>query len=112
MPHIPTLTRGDTTPALAVTISDTRADADFSTLTPADVIVKVEQGGTIIAEGPATTVTPAGDAKSAVVKRPWGAGETDVAGRCWVTVYVTPWDQTFPEDSALRLDIVRAAGDA
>jgi hypothetical protein len=109
--EVPTIVRGDTQPGLGVTISDARETADFSTLTPADVRIKVEQGGEVIVDAVADTIVPAGDNKSAVVRRAWGPADTAEAGRCWVTVYVVPWDQTFPADGPMRIDITRAPGD-
>lgn len=108
----PTLVRGDTQPALSMTISDAREEADFSTITAGDVVIQIEQGGTLIVDGPCDTIKPAADNKSAIVSRAWAAGDTDIAGRCWVTAVVTPWGQTFPDDGPLRLDITRRPGDA
>lgn len=114
MAHIPTMTRGDTQPDLAVTISDTRASADFSVLVASDCRIQVERDGILIVDSPATAITIAADNKSAIVSRPWGVGETDIAGRLWVQVEVN-WPgakpQTFPDDGPLRLDIGRAPGD-
>lgn len=110
--YIPTLTRGDTDPPLTLTIGDSRADADFTGLGPSDMIVHVEQKNLVLVEGNATLVEPSQDGKSCVVQRQWQDGETDTVGRCWVSVYVVPWDQTFPDDGPLRLDIARAPGDA
>lgn len=115
MDEIPTITRGNLEPPLAMTISDARADADFSTITASACRFTVEQGGVLIIDDVATSVTPAADGKSAVVRRAWGIGETDIVGRCWVTCNVA-WtasrEQTFPDEGPLRLDIVPAAGDA
>lgn len=111
MSHIPTRRRGDTAPPLNVTISDDADEADFSTLTAADVMIHVELDGTKVIEDPASDVTPAVDGKSATVVRNWADGDLDTIGRYWISIYVTPWDQTFPDDGPLRLDVVRAAGD-
>lgn len=112
MSHIPTRRRGDTAPALNVTISDDGDEADFSTLTAADVIVMVEREGVLVIEDQASGYTAAPDTKSATVVRNWEDGDLDIVGRYWISLYVTPWDQTFPDDGPLRLDVVRAAGDA
>jgi hypothetical protein len=111
MHDIPTLVRGSTSPALTLTISDSAADADFSGLVPGDVKVQVELAGELIVDDFATAVVPAQDGKSATVVRNWAAGETDEPGRYWVTAYVVPFDQSFPDDGPLRLDVVRAPGD-
>jgi hypothetical protein len=112
---IPTLTRGDLKPDVVITISDSRADADFSDLTTANVRVIGEINGVEVFNSLATVVTPAEDGKSAEVRRAWSAGDTDVVGRMWVRVVVT-WPggppQTFPKGTPPYLDIRRAAGDA
>lgn len=113
MTYIPQITRGDMAPDLELRIADSRSDANFGTLTPADVRFTVEQNGFLIVDDePATAVVPDPGNKSAIVRRAWGAGETDTSGRCWVTVRVVPWDQTFPDEGPLRLDIARQLGDA
>lgn len=114
MVHIPMMTRGDVEPPLAVTISDSRAAADFSVLTASDCRIQVEHDGVLIIDDPADSIEVASDNKSAIVRRAWGAGETDTAGRFWVRIEVN-WPggkpQTFPDDAPLRLDIGRAPGD-
>lgn len=109
---IPTLTRGDTSPALTMTIGDARQDADFSTLTAADVKVQATLDGVLKIDSPVTSFTPAADTKSATIRRAWGSTDTDTAGHMWIRVYVVPWKQHFPDDGALRLDIEPAPGDA
>lgn len=112
MDHIPTITRGNISPALVMTIGDARADADFSVLTASDVKVQVERAGVLVVDDEVNSVTASQDGKSLTLRRAWEDGETDEAGRCWVTAYVVPWDQHFPDEGPLRLDIARAPGDA
>ncbi len=112
MANIPTRRRGDKAPALNITIMDVSDEADFSTITASDVLIQVERDGTKVIEDAADSYTPAQDNNSAVVVRNWQDGDLDVVGRYWISIYVTPWDQTFPDDGPLRLDVVRAAGDA
>jgi hypothetical protein len=112
---IPTMVRGSLKPDLTVSVSDTAASANFGAVTKNEVTVICEVDGEIVATGHPDTYTPAGDNKSATVVRAWVAGETDNAGRMWVSVRIdwpTAKPQTFPHDGPLRLDIVRAAGDA
>lgn len=111
MSDVPIRRRGDSNPPLDITISDTRATADFSTLGPTDVKVMVELAGEVIVNDFIDNITPAQDGKSARVVRNWEATDLDTAGRHWVTVYVVPWDQSFPDDGPLRLDVTRAPGD-
>lgn len=115
MPKHPELVRGDVMPDMLITISDAREDADFSVLTAGDCIVVGEMDGTVVFEKPATVIDVAADNNSAVVRRPWDAEDTDVDGILWVRVRVN-WpgnkQQTFPRGAPLRVDIVRAAGDA
>lgn len=110
-----TMVRGSLKPDLQVTIADAAALADFSAVDKTAVTVICEVGGQIVAQGQPDTYVAAPDKKSAVVTRAWGANETANAGRMWVSVVVV-WPgtkpQTFPDDGPLRLDIVRAAGDA
>lgn len=109
------MTRGDLKPDLEITISDGDGVADFSGLDVGDCTVICEINGVVVVEDPPTSVTPAQDGQSAVVVRQWVAGETDEVGRMWCVVEVdwgTDKPQTFPQDSALRLDIGRASGDA
>lgn len=114
MEEIRTLVRGSTEPDLEITITDSRQNADFTGLTAGACRVLVEQDGVLIVDDTADDVDVAPDGKSAVVKRAWGFGETDVAGRCWVSVEVE-WapdrTQTFPDEGPLRLDIGRAPAD-
>ena len=112
MSPIPTRTRGDSAPELSITISDANEVADFGPLTASDVRIKVELSGFLIIDGEVDSIDATPDGKSAVVKREGQAGELDIGGRYWVHVYVVPWDQTFPDDGPLRLDVVRAVGDA
>lgn len=102
-------------PDMLITISDAREGADFSVLTAADCTVIGEMDGAVVFERPASALTPAEDNKSAEVRAPWQATDTDTAGRMWVSVRVT-WPgslpQTFPRNAPLAVDIVRAAGDA
>lgn len=110
-----TIIRGSLKPDLKVTIADGAAEADFSVLTTGMVTVKVERGNTIVDSGHPSTVVAAPDHKSAVVTRAWLPESTVEVGRLWVSVEVD-WPgtkpQTFPDDGPLRLDVVRAAGDA
>lgn len=109
---MPSMVRGDRTPDILITISDARSEADFSTLQAQDVVVKVEQNGALIVDDQCDSIVVSEDNHSADVRRAWADGETDAIGRCWVSVYVVPWDQTFPDDGPLRFDVGRAAGDA
>lgn len=109
---IPTRVRGDSSPPLSITISDNRDDADFSTVDASDVMILIEHEGLTVVNAQATSITPSPDNKSAQVVRNWSDGELAEVGRYWVSVYITTWDQTFPGSGPLRLDVVRAAGDA
>lgn len=108
-------TRGAVKPDLQVTIGDSTGTADFSSLTPDKVFVVGEMDEQVIFDSPATSITPAPDGKSAIVKRAWAPADVDTAGRLWVQVRVM-WTasapQWFPSSGPLRVDIVRAPGDA
>lgn len=109
-----TMTRGDLKPDAVITISDARSDADFSTLTPQEVLVIGEMAGVEVINAHPTAVTAAADGKSAEVRYAWATGDTDVVGRMWLRVVVTWPDgdpQTFPKGTPLYLDIRRAPGD-
>jgi hypothetical protein len=108
-------TRTSLKPDLEITISDAAGEADFSTLTAGQVDVVVELRGEVIVDDPCDAIVPAPDGKSAVVKRAWQAGDMDEGGRLWARVRVR-WGgsvpQYFPAAGPLRLDVVRAPGDA
>lgn len=111
---ITTLTRGDRKPAAYITLSDARADANFTNLAVDKITVIGERNGSIVFSGHPDTIEPSQDGKSAVIVRSWQVGDTDVAGRMYITVQVEWPDgavQTFPNDSPLSLDIRRAPGD-
>jgi hypothetical protein len=109
------ITRGDDWPDILFTIGDSRADADFSTLDPSAVRIQGELDGVVVVDDNPDTVDAAPDNKSAVLKRAWEAGETDVAGVMWFTAEVE-WTsgktQTFPRTGAIPLHINRRPGDA
>lgn len=107
--------RGDLKPDLEITISDNRDAADFSVLTASACRIIGEMDGAVVVDDLADTISVATGNKSAIVKRAWEVGETDIAGRLWFTVVVTWPDgdpQTFPRHGALPLDIGRFPGDA
>jgi hypothetical protein len=109
------IVRGSLKPDLEVTITDEEGEVDFTGLTASMVTMTCEMDSTVVATGEPYVADVAPDGKSAVVKRSWVAGETDTVGRMWVSVTVD-WPgakpQTFPAAGPLRLDVVRAAGDA
>ena len=108
-------TRGSVKPDLQVTIGDETGTADFSTLTPAKVFVVGEMNGVVIFDSPANEVVPAQDGKSAIIRRAWAPAEVEDVGHLWIQVRVE-WTasapQWFPSTAPLRVDIVRAPGDA
>lgn len=108
------IVRGDQKPDLQITLSDAAGAATFASVTPAQVRIVAEQDGTVVIDGPPDSVTPSTDGSTAVVRRAWADGDTDTAGRMWISV-VVEWSgadpQTFPANGPLRLDIARAAGD-
>lgn len=111
----PVMTRGDRKPALTITLSDARSNANFAAITAADVTVIGEMDGAVVFSGTPDLFTPAADGKSATIRREWAIGDTAVAGRLWVTVVVewpTDVPQSFPDDGPLRIDIIRAPGDS
>jgi hypothetical protein len=110
----PTMTRGDLKPDLEVIIGDASDDADFSALDESMVTVSCVQGSlAVVLDQPTLIESLDGGARLRVV-REWGDGETDVAGRIWVTISVA-WPGTkpqhFPEDTPLLLNIRKAPGD-
>ena len=110
-----TITRGDLKPDLEIIIGDDAAQADFSAVTAGMCTVTGELDGAVVFSGPPASVSPSPDGKELTLVRPWVAGDTDSTGRMWITVQVLWPDgdpQTFPEDSALLLQIRRAPGDA
>ena len=103
-------------PDLVVTLKDARVGLDFGALTADRVNFIIEQDGRLVGTGPAYSIEPIMDGTRAIVKRAWQAGETDVAGRMWITV-VVDWSpgadpQSFPADGPMRLDVLRQPGDA
>lgn len=110
-----TMVRGSRKPDLEIVCADAAGEADFNAITLADVSVRAEMDGLLLFDGPATAYVPAADGKSAVVRRVWAAEDTDLVGRMWIAVVIqwgTGYAQLFPSDGPLRLDIVRAPGDA
>jgi hypothetical protein len=110
---VATLTAGDDFPRLMITISDTRASANFTPLETSAYHMKVEQEGVLIVDDIPDTVTTSADGKSATLVRAWEPGETDRVGHTWVSVVVnwtTEQEQTFPDEGPLRLDIIRRSG--
>ena len=108
------ITRGDLRPDLEVVIGDDANDVNFSGLTVDDVTVFCEMDGLIVASGHPDTITPQAANKELLVVREWVDGETDTAGRMYITVEVKWSDgdpQTFPDDTPLMLHIRRKAGD-
>lgn len=115
MTDIPAITAGDLQPPLKITIGDNRADANFAPVTASQVRVVCEQGGAVVIDDGADTVTASPDGKSLSVVRNWTPGDTNTPGWMWVSVVVTWTDgvpQTFPADGPLRLNILRASGSA
>lgn len=109
------ITRGDRKPPLEITIADADEAATFSSLSASACLIQGELDGVVVINAQPDSYTPAPDNKSAVLRREWGVGETDVEGRLWLSVEVTWPDgrkQTFPGGSRLYIDIRRAPGDA
>jgi len=109
-----TIKRGDRKPDLEIIIGDDDAEADFTDVTVGMVRVLGELDGVLVVDGTPSLVVPSQDGKELTVTYPWGVGETDVAGRMWLSVEVE-WavdnTQTFPEEGALLFGIERAPGD-
>jgi hypothetical protein len=100
---------GDLHPALKITVSDSRAEANFTPVQPNQVRIVVKDGiGNIVVDASPDTVSASADGKSLTVSREWVDGETDQPGHHWVRVLVA-WTgsetQTFPDEGPLRLDI-------
>jgi hypothetical protein len=110
-----TMVRGSRKPDLEIHIGDADGEADFSPLTTADVRIRAEMDGSLLFDDTVDEITAAADGKSAVVRRVWAVDDTDTVGRMWIAVIVdwgSGYSQLFPSDGPLRLDIVRAPGDA
>lgn len=109
-----TITRGDLEPDIVITVTDTRADANFIGLTPAQCHIIGELNGAVVLDGLADTVTVAQDGKSAVLRYSWASGDTLVPGRMYVRARID-WPgvrgETFPRRGALKVDIRRKPGD-
>jgi hypothetical protein len=110
-----TMVRGSLKPDLEVTLADADGEADFSLLTTADVRVVGEMDGVIVFDDSINSIVASTDKHSAVIRRAWDATDVDLVGRMWIDV-VVDWGggklQHFPHEGPLRLDFVRAAGDA
>lgn len=110
-----TLARGDRKPDAVITISDTRADADFTSLTTGTCWVVAEQDGAIVFRAHPDSVAVNADSKTAQIRRAWGEGETNNVGRMYIWVEVEWPDGTvqhFPKGTPLVVDIRRKPGDA
>lgn len=99
---------GDLHPALKITVTDSRADANFTPVQASNVRIRVTNNGTLVVDDPPDSIDASDDGKSLTVVRNWLDGETDRGGHYWVRVVVdwaTGEPQTFPDEGPLRLDI-------
>lgn len=109
------MTEGDLHPTLSITISDTRADANFAPVQASQCRIKGVQNGVVVFNSQPDNVSASGDGKSLTLRRDWVAGDTDTPGHMWLSVvvdWVTSEPQTFPDEGPLRLDISRRSGSA
>jgi hypothetical protein len=96
-------------------LADDREEGIFTGVTAGMVTLVGEMEGQVVLEEPADDILAAEDGKSAVIRRAWALGDTDVAGRMYCRAYIT-WPGTrrqhFPRTFALVVDIRRKPGDA